>query len=151
MCAIQAANSSTSPSQSPNSNQSSNSNSQSMTRPLIAGTSASRDQKPRQETRNAKPSRSHEDKRKAWAKKARPVAKPSVRVAPSKAYTSVCCSAPATKPKAGQQEVSKDTETGKMRSAPKGLGHWRCSACGKATKVTVSKAEKEAPVAQAVV
>jgi hypothetical protein len=106
---------------------------------------------PRQSGSAQKPQRSREDKRKAWAKKARPVAKPSVRVAPSKAYTSVCCSAPATKPAAGQKTAVRNPETGKTKSEPKGLGHWRCSACGKATKVTVSKAEKEAPVAQAVV
>jgi hypothetical protein len=129
-----------------NQNPSSNSNSQRKTRPTTGGTFASRDQNLGQETRNAKPSRSREDKRKAWAKKARPVAKPSVHVAPSKAYASVCCSASATKPKAGAQEMAKDAETGKSKSQSKGLGHWRCSACGKATKVTVSKAVKEGTI-----
>jgi tRNA(Ile2) C34 agmatinyltransferase TiaS len=42
--------------------------------------------------------------------------------------------------------MAKDAETGKSKSQSKGLGHWRCSACGKATKVTVSKAVKEGTI-----
>jgi len=112
------------------SNQKPNSNSHGKTRPSTHGASQ-------------KPQRSREDKRKAWAKRSKPVAKPSVRVGPVKAYTSVCCSAPATKPKAGTQEMQRDPESGKSKSQSKGLGHWHCSACGKGTSVTVNKAVKE--------
>jgi hypothetical protein len=59
---------------------------------------------------------------------------------PAREYISACCNAPAHKPKAGQKEVAKDAETGKMKSGSKGLGHWRCG-CGKACKVTVGKPE----------
>ena len=108
----------------------SNSNSRGRTNRTTSGTSTSRDQKPQQ---------SREQKRKNWAKRSKPVAKPSVRVAPAKVYTSACCQAPATKPKAGQKEVAKDAETGKMKSGSKGLGKWRCSACSKVCRVAVHK------------
>jgi hypothetical protein len=56
-------------------------------------------------------------------------------------YTSVCCSAPAQKPRAGAVDAVKDPETGKTKDKPKGLGHWHCSGCHKACKVTVGKPE----------
>ena len=84
-------------------------------------------QKPHDETRNAKRAR--------WAKKSKPVAKPSVRRGPVKSYTSVCCSLPASKPRAGQKEMAKDAETGKTKEVAKGLGKWRCSGCRKVCKV----------------
>jgi hypothetical protein len=87
-----------------------------------------------------KPKQSRDEKRRKWAKKSRPAVKPSLLAIPSRIYTSACCQAPATKPKAGQTEMAKDAESGKVKKGSKGLGHWRCSACHKATKVTVSKA-----------
>jgi hypothetical protein len=33
------------------------------------------------------------------------------------------------------KEAVKDAETGKVKDKPKGLGHWRCSLCGKVAKV----------------
>ena len=95
-------------------------------------------QKPHDETRNSKRAR--------WAKKAKPVAKPIVRKGPEKEYISACCSVPARKPRAGMKETVKDPESGKTKDKPKGLGHWRCTACGKVAKVTPRKPEpKEAP------
>jgi len=130
MCAIQDAGLSTSPSQ----NQTSNPN---RSKPSHGGKNAYMS---RQQGNSAqKPQQNREQKRKNWAKRSKPVAKPSVRVAPAKVYTSACCQAPATKPKAGQKEVAKDAETGKMKSGSKGLGKWRCSACSKVCKVTVHK------------
>ena len=123
-----------------NQNPSSNSNLPVKTRPTTGGTSPSM-RSTRDSKTSPKPQQSREQKRKNWAKRSKPVAKPSVRVAPAKVYTSACCQAPATKPKAGQKEVAKDAETGKMKSGSKGLGHWRCGACGKACKVTVGKPE----------
>ena len=130
MCAIQDAGLSTSPSQ----NQTSNPN---RSKPSHGGKNAYMS---RQQGNSAqKPQQSREQKRKNWAKRSKPVAKPSVRVGPVKVYTSACCQAPATKPKAGQKEVAKDAETGKMKSGSKGLGKWRCSACSKVCRVTVHK------------
>ena len=130
MCAIQDAGLSTSPSQ----NQTSNPN---RSKPSHGGKNAYMS---RQQGNSAqKPQQSREQKRKNWAKRSKPVAKPSVRVAPAKVYTSACCQAPATKPKAGQKEVAKDAETGKMKSGSKGLGKWRCSACSKVCRVAVHK------------
>lgn len=84
------------------------------------------------ENRNAKRAR--------WAKKSKPVVKPvAPRKGPEKEYISACCSVPARKPRAGQKESSKDPESGKLKTIPKGLGHWRCGGCGKATKVTPRK------------
>src|ERR1035441_1646821 len=95
-------------------------------------------QKPHDETRNSKRAR--------WAKKAKPVAKPIVRKGPEREYISACCSVPARKPRAGMKEPVKDPESGKTKDKPKGLGHWRCTACGKVAKVTPRKPEsKEAP------
>jgi hypothetical protein len=88
-------------------------------------------QKPSNESRNAKRAR--------WAKRSKPVAKPVVQRSPEREYTSVCCSAPARKPRAGAKEAGKDPETGKIKDQVKGLGHWRCSLCSKNCKVTVGK------------
>jgi len=88
-------------------------------------------QKPHDETRNSKRAR--------WAKKAKPVAKPVVVRGPVHEYISACCSAPSRKPRAGMKETVKDPESGKMKDKPKGLGHWRCTACGKVAKVTPCK------------
>lgn len=51
-------------------------------------------------------------------------------------YISACCSLPARKPQTGRKEAVQDPESKKMKDQTKGLGHWRCSGCGKATKVT---------------
>lgn len=48
----------------------------------------------------------------------------------------VCHGEVARKPKAGQKEVAKDPESGKMKDTTKGLGHWRCSVTNKGAKVT---------------
>jgi hypothetical protein len=83
---------------------------------------------------------SRDEKRKRWAKKARPQQKSVVvRKGPEFEYISACCSTPARKPRAGQKESVKDAETGKMKDKPKGLGKWRCTACGKIAKVTPQK------------
>ena|ERR1700675_1236790 len=106
-----------------------NSNSHGRTRPSTQDTSQ-------------KPKRSRDQKRKLWAKKSRPAAKPLA--APEKSYTSKCCVLPARKPKAGLAEVGKNPESGKMVSITKGLGKWRCSGCGKRCIVVVGKfKEKE--------
>jgi succinate dehydrogenase/fumarate reductase-like Fe-S protein len=47
---------------------------------------------------------------------------------------------------AGQKEMTKDAETGKMKDKPKGLGKWRCTACGKVAKVTPRKPEPKGEV-----
>ena len=132
MCAIQDAGLSTSPSQ----NQTSNPN---RSKPSHGGKNAYMS---RQQGNSAqKPQQNREQKRKNWAKRSKPVAKPSVRVGPVKVYTSVCCSLPAQKPRAGAVDAVKDPETGKTKDKPKGLGHWHCSGCHKACKVTVGKPE----------
>ena len=95
-----------------------------------------------------KPQQSREQKRKNWAKRSKPVAKPVALALPAREYVSVCCNAPAHKPKAGQKEVAKDPESGKMKSGSKGLGKWRCSACSKVCKVTVHKPAPKEIVAQ---
>jgi hypothetical protein len=89
----------------------------------------------KKESRNAK--------RKRWAKANRPKQAPktSVRSVPVKEYVSSCCSVAARKPRAGQKEMSKDPETGKMANQAKGLGKWRCSQCSKRCSVTVRKPE----------
>jgi len=91
-----------------------------------------------------KPKRSRDEKRRAWAKKSVP--KPQPKKAPERSYTSVCCTAPATKPRAGQKETARDPESGKTKSQPKGLGHWTCGTCHKKCKVTVGK--NSAPVGE---
>jgi len=58
---------------------------------------------------------------------------------PINAYLSVCCSAPARKPQTGRKDKVQNPENGKTKEQPKGLGKWRCSQCGKPTKVTVQK------------
>ena len=89
---------------------------------------------------------SRNEKRARWAKRSKPVAKPIVKRGPVKSYTSVCCSLPASKPRAGQKEMARDAETGKTKEVAKGLGKWRCTGCGKAARVTPRKpAPKETP------
>jgi len=62
----------------------------------------------------------------------KPQKSPAQQVGPVHAYVSKCCNAPAKKPKAFSPIAgSKDAKTG--------LGKWRCSACGKITKVSVGK------------
>jgi hypothetical protein len=68
--------------------------------------------------------------------------KPVAPKGPAKAYTSACCSLPARKPQAFSAISGKKDKTG--------LGHWRCSGCGKSTKVTVGKAGAEVPIDAAV-
>ena len=92
-------------------------------------------------TSAGKPS-SRDEKRKRWAKRSKPQQKSvAYRKGPEKEYISACCSVPARKPPAGQKESMKDPETGKTKDKPKGLGHWRCGACGKSCKVTPRKPE----------
>lgn len=86
-------------------------------------------------------------KRARWAKKSRPVAKPRIQRGPEKEYICACHGEPARKPRAGQKDVIKDPESGKMKDKSKGLGHWRCNVTNKSTKVSPRKpAPKEAPV-----
>ena len=80
-----------------------------------------------------------DEKRARWAKKSKPVAKPVVRRDPEKEYISACCSVPARKPKAGERVSTKAPDSGKMKEVPRGLGHWRCTGCGKVAKVTPRK------------
>jgi hypothetical protein len=61
-------------------------------------------------------------------KQQKPVA---LKRGPVNSYTSVCCSVPAKKPHAGELPAGKKERLG--------LGSWRCTACGKSCKVTVSK------------
>ena len=98
-------------------------------KPIAKQSSGSAQSKPSEGTRD--------EKRKRWAKKSKPVARPvAVKRGPVKSYTSVCCSLPASKPTAGQKETAKDAETGKMKDKTKGLGHWRCSGCRKVCRVS---------------
>jgi len=62
-----------------------------------------------------------------------PVAAKSV---PVKEYISACCSVPARKPALVKQSTDK-----KSKEIPKGLGKWRCGACGKRCSVTPRKPE----------
>lgn len=95
-------------------------------------------------------SQSRNAKRARWAKKNKPVAKPRVQKGPEKEYVCACHGEPARKPRAGQKDVIKDPESGKMKDKPKGLGHWRCSVTNKSAKVSPRKpAPKEAPVVAA--
>lgn len=80
-----------------------------------------------------------DEKRKRWAKKHKVAAKPVVVRGPVKEYITACCSLPGRKPRAAQKEMAKDPESGKMKETVKGLGHWRCSGCGKLAKVTSCK------------
>jgi hypothetical protein len=92
----------------------------------------------KKESRNAK--------RRRWAKNNRPKVAPKVISAPTLEYVSACCSVPARKPKAGQKEVAKDPETGKIVNQPKGLGHWTCTGCNKKCKVTPGKPQPKTEV-----
>lgn len=69
--------------------------------------------------------------------------KPVVRRPPVFTYTSACCGTPARKPFAGKKVESKDPESGKIMFTAKGLGHWRCSQCGKGCKVKREVAKKQ--------
>ena len=97
-------------------------------KPIAKPSLSSAQPKPSEGTRN--------EKRKRWAKKSKPVAKPvAVKRGPAKEYVSVCCSAPATKPPCGTKTPTKDPDSGKMKDKASGLGHFRCSQCKKACKV----------------
>ena len=72
-------------------------------------------------------------KKRNQKKNLKPVVSPR---GPVKEYVSGCCSALASKPRAGRKETASDPESKKMKEVTKGLGHWRCSTCGKPTKVT---------------
>lgn len=100
-------------------------------KPTVQKSSGSAQQKPSEPSRNAKRAR--------WAKKSKPVAKPSIKRGPEKEYLCECHSEPARKPKAGMKESVKDAETGKVKDKPKGLGKWRCATTGKIAKVTPRK------------
>ena len=65
---------------------------------------------------------------------------------PVREYITACCSAPGKKPRAFQKEIGKDPETGKMKDLVKGLGKWRCSACGKIAKVSPRAPQAAIPV-----
>ncbi len=78
-------------------------------------------------------------KRARWAKKSRPVAKPSIQRGPEFEYLCVCHNEAARKPRAGQKDVIKDPESGKMKDKPKGLGKWRCAVTNKIAKVSPRK------------
>ena len=84
---------------------------------------------------------SRDQKRKRWAKQNKPKQKPVTPKADAKEYISACCSVPARKPRAGAKEAVKDADSGKTKDKAKGLGHWRCSGCSKACKVTPRKPE----------
>ena len=51
-------------------------------------------------------------------------------------YVSSCCSLPARKPIAAVKVFTLNPDSGKSKETPKGLGHWKCSGCGKSCKVT---------------
>jgi len=84
------------------------------------GKNTSSTSKPHGKSRFAQKSRSK--------KQQKPVA---IKRGPINSYTSVCCSVPAKKPHAGELPAGKKERLG--------LGHFRCTACGKGCKVTVSK------------
>lgn len=86
---------------------------------------------------------SRNQKRKRWVKQNKPkqAPKPSVRSTPTKEYVSQCCSVQARKPRAGTKVMAQDADSGKTKSEPKGLGKWKCSACGKKCSVSVRKPE----------
>lgn len=89
--------------------------------------------------KNIKPSsnwgskKSKYGKKKSQKKNLKPVVTPK---GPVKEYISGCCSISASKPRTGRKEAVSDPESKKMKEASKGLGHWRCSGCGKSCKVT---------------
>lgn len=95
------------------------------------------------------PRQTRNEKRRRWAKNHRVAPKPVIKRGPVKVYVSVCCKLPANKPPAGEKYTAKDPETNKMSEMRRGLGHFRCSGCGKGCKVTVHKPEpKEVPNAK---
>ena len=125
--------------------------SQTATKPSLTNTSQTqqRNKHSHGEKRNFTPKQSNSaqrpngqsrnEKRARWAKRSRPVAKPTVRTGPTFEYISACCSLPASKPRCGAKTPTKDPETGKMKDQVKGLGHFRCSGCRKVCKVTPQK------------
>src|ERR1035437_4878335 len=62
---------------------------------------------------------------------------------PVNAYTSVCCSLPATKPSC--------VKVDKKKALEQSLGTWRCTGCRKPCKVTVSKFKVAMAVSAAVI
>lgn len=67
-------------------------------------------------------------------------AKPQApKAGPVNEYLSKCCSLPARKPVAGERAGGINPETKKASKVIKGLGHWRCSGCGKSTEVSLRK------------
>ncbi len=84
-------------------------------------------------------SQSRNAKRARWAKKSRPVAKPSIQRGPEFEYLCTCHNEAARKPRAGQKDVVKDPESGKLKDKPKGLGKWRCAVTNKIAKVSPRK------------
>lgn len=100
----------------------------------------------------SKSSQSRAEKRRRWAKQSKPVAKLNLAPkAPAKEYVCVCHGEVARKPKAGQKEVAKDPDSGKMKDTAKGLGHWRCSVTNKGAKVTPRAPQPKAPYAGEVI
>ena len=90
---------------------------------------------------------SRQEKRRRWAKNHVPKPRPVVQQrGPVREYITACCSAPGKKPRAFQKEIGKDPETGKMKDLVKGLGKWRCSACGKIAKVSPRAPQAAIPV-----
>ena len=96
------------------------------------------------ENQNLKPSVPSQQQRKSFTKgtsssgrkhNQRKPNKPVKRTAPTKEYISTCCSAPARKPRCGQEVTVTNPETKKPKQEAQGLGKWRCTACGKVTKV----------------
>lgn len=58
-------------------------------------------------------------------------------------YLSKCCGLAAKKPAAGKKVEVINPESKKTEKATKGLGHWRCTGCGKACRVDRQIAKKE--------
>lgn len=91
----------------------------------------------RNKKRNTQPSSHHQKK---VAKK--PAAPPRP---PKYEYVSKCCGALGRKPAAGKLVENISPESKRTEKVRKGLGHWRCSNCGKSCKVTPRIAKKEEP------
>ena len=133
--------------------------SQTATKPSLTNTSQTqqRNKHSHGEKRNFTPKQSNSaqrpngqsrnEKRARWAKRSKPVAKPTVRTGPTFEYISACCSLPASKPRCGAKTPTKDPETGKMKDQVKGLGHFRCSGCRKVCKVTPQKPAPKGSIA----
>ena len=96
-------------------------------------------------SKNGRPQFGKGKSRYGQKKNRRPAVAPKPRRGPEKEYISACCSLPARKPRCGQLEAVVNPETKKSKDVPKGLGHWRCSGCGKPTKVTPRKPQVAEP------